>query len=134
MTSENEHRKIIKELLEDLNEKIRNDLLLQRQKIIGFSTSELSCNLFALLLHKKNMIPMGFNVNHRFFVSEKSAKNKFNFDFPNKSKLLTFLVEQERHRTLLCYGKDKDKKTVENAIKIMLSIKKIIEEVMEELL
>ena len=111
MTSENEHRKIIKELLEDLNEKIRNDILVQRQKIIGFSTSEISCNLFALLLHKKNLIPMGFNINHRFFVSDKSARNKFNFDFPSKNKLLSMLVDQEKHRTLLCYGKDKDRKT-----------------------
>ncbi len=128
MASENEHIRTIKELLEDLNEKIREDTIVQRQKIVGFSTSEISCNLFAIFLHRKNLIPMGFNVNHRFFVSEKSSRLKFNFDFPQKGKILGLLIDQERCRSLLCYGKEKERMTVETSIKTMLSIKKIVED------
>ncbi|MCD6591194.1 MAG: hypothetical protein J7K72_04450 [Candidatus Aenigmarchaeota archaeon] len=128
MTSEDEHKKIIKELLDDLNEKIRNDLIVERQKIVGFTTSEISCNFLALLLHRKNLISPGFNVNHRFFISEKIARKKFDFDFPFKEKLIPLLVEQERYRILLCYGRDKKRDVVEKAIKVMLTIKKIIEE------
>ena len=71
MTSLEEHKKIVRELFEDINEKIRAELLLDRQKIVGFAASEASCNLFAIFLHKNNLITPGFNVNHRFFSSEK---------------------------------------------------------------
>lgn len=132
MTSEEEHKKTIRELINDINEKIRSDLILERQKLIGFATSEISCNLFALLLHKKNIISPGFNVNHRFFVSEKAALNKFNFEFPEKNKLIQLLVSQEKHRILLCYGKEKDRKIVEKAIEIMHSIKALVENITGE--
>ncbi|MBU0898402.1 MAG: hypothetical protein KKB03_02690 [Nanoarchaeota archaeon] len=132
MTSEEEHRKNVKELLEDINEKIRSNLIVERQKLIGFSTSEISCNLLALLLHKKNLISPGFNVNHRFFVSEKTAKERFDFDFPQKKKLLDLLVEQEKCRTLLCYGREKEKKLVEKSIENMNKIKEIVQEIIGE--
>ena len=77
MTSIEDHKNSIKELIKDINEKIRSDLLVERQKLIGFSASEAACDLFALLLHKKSLISPGFNVNHRFFVSEKSAEERF---------------------------------------------------------
>ena len=127
MTSAEEHIKNIKELLKDINEKVRSDLIVERQKLIGFAVSEISCDLFALLLHKRNLIPPGFNVNHRFFSSEKSARERFDFDFPRKNELIKLLVSQENYRTLLCYGKSKERKVVENAIENMQRIKSIIE-------
>lgn len=132
MTSEEEHRKIIRELIEDLNEKIRSDLIVQRQKIVGFSTSEISCNLLELFLHRNNLVSPGFKVNHRFFTSEKSAIKKLGFDFPEKNTLISFLISQEKYRTLLCYGRNKDRETVEESIKTMQSIKKAIEKEMGE--
>lgn len=74
MTTIKEHKKIIRELENDLNEKIRRNLLAKRQKIVGFATSEGSTNLFALLLHEKKLIPPGTNINHRYFASEKRLK------------------------------------------------------------
>ena len=122
-----EHIKNAKELLKDIDEKVRSDLISERQKLIGFAASEISCDLFAILLHKKNLVTPGFNVNHRFFASEKSARERFAYDFPNKSELLPLLIRQENYRNLLCYGKSKDRKIVEDAIKNMQKIKSIIE-------
>lgn len=132
MTSVEEHVKNIKELLNDINEKARSDLIVERQKIIGFAASEISCDLLALFLHKRNLILPGFNVNHRFFSSEKSARERFDFDFPDKNKLIKLLVSQENYRTLLCYGKSKKRKVVEGAIENMQQIKDVIEKLTGE--
>jgi ADP-heptose:LPS heptosyltransferase len=127
MASPEEHLRNIRELIKDINEKIRSDLIVERQKIIGFATSEITCDLFALLLHKKNLISPGFNVNHRFFSSEKSARERFNFDFPKKAELIPLLVSQENYRILLCYGRSKERKIIEEAIENMLKVKRIVE-------
>ena len=95
MTTEEEHKTIQDELEEDLNEKISRGIIGKRQKLIGFSTSEASANLFARLLHKLSLISPGFNVNHRFFASLERAKEKFGFELQNKDKILELLVKQE---------------------------------------
>ncbi len=127
MAAVEEHIKNARELLKDIDEKIRSDLIAERQKIIGFAASEISCDLLAILLHKKNLITPGFNVNHRFFASEKSARERFEYNFPGKSELIPLLVSQENYRALLCYGKSKEKKKAEEAIQNMQKIKSIIE-------
>lgn len=132
MTSEEEHRRSIKELLDDISEKVRADLLIERQKLIGFSASEASCNMLALLLHKKDLITPGFNVNHRFFVSENIAEERLDFDFPDKGLLIGLMVKQERYRTLLCYGRSKEKKVIQEAIANMNRIRQAIERLLGE--
>lgn len=132
MTTIEEHLAIIKELEEDINEKIRAGLLLRRQKIIVFSTSESATNYFALLLHKKNLIPSGFNVNHLWFVSEKKAYEHYPADFPSKKEIISLLVKQEDLRQKLCYGKDKDLSLVEEAVRNFFKLKKLVEKELGE--
>jgi hypothetical protein len=127
MTTIEEHKEIAKEFIEDINEKIRANLILDRQKIIGFATSESATNLFAVFLHSKNLIESSFSINHRFFVSLRIAERKFDFDFPNKEKLLNLLVNQEDFRNKICYGKKKNLEIVNNAIENLFEIKKIID-------
>lgn len=127
MTLIEAHKENVKELVEDIEEKLRADITTKRQKLIGFACSEASCELLAILLHKNNLIDPGFNINHRFFASEKIAQNRFNFEFPSKNKLIPFLIKQEEYRNLLCYGKPKDKTLVTECIKTLFEIKKIIE-------
>jgi hypothetical protein len=127
MTLIETHKENARNLIEDIEEKLRLDVAIKRQKLIGFACSEASCDLLAILLHKKNLISPGFNINHRFFASEKIAKNKFDFDFPEKNNLISFLVKQDEFRTLLCYGKPKETKLVTDCIKNLFEIKKIIE-------
>ena len=132
MTTMEEHRKIINEFLDDINEKIKANLLVERQKIIGFSASEASVNLFAIFLHKRNLIEPGFNVNHRHFGSLRMAENVFNFNFSNKDKILNLLVSQESYRNRLCYGKEKDASIVNSTIKNLFELKNLIDSELEE--
>jgi len=127
MTTIEEHRKIIKEFVDDINEKIKAGLLVERQKIIGFSSSEAATNMFAVYLHERKLVEPSFSVNHRFFASKRIAELKFNFDFPLKERLFELLVAQEMYRNKLCYGRSKDEKIVSDAIKNLFEIKKLIE-------
>ena len=128
MTTVEEHKKIIKEFLDDINEKIKAELLVERQKIVGFAASEASVNLFAVLLHKNNLVESSFNVNHRYFASKKIAERRFNFDFANKDKIFNLLVNQEDYRNRLCYGKEKKADIVNSAITNLFELKKLVEE------
>lgn len=127
MTTIEEHKAIIKEMEEDIKEKIRADLLLQRQKIIGFSTSEGATNCFAFFLHKNNLISSGFNVNHLWFASERKAEERFHFEFSSKKEILPLMVKQEDLRQKLCYGRNKDLSLVKQAVDNFFTIKKLIE-------
>lgn len=127
MTTIEEHEEIVKEYMDDINEKIRAGLVLDRQKIIGFAASEASTNLFAIFLHSKNLIEPSFSVNHRFFASEKIAEKKFNIYFSNKKKLIGLLVKQEDYRSKLCYGKKKNPEIVNSAIENLFKIKNMVD-------
>lgn len=127
MTTIEEHKKTVKEFLDDINEKIKANLLVERQKLIGFSASEAAANLFALFLHLKRFVEPSYSLNHRFFASKKIAEKTFNFDFVNKEKLIELLVKQEEFRNKLCYGRDKSSEVVHSAIKNLFEIKKIVD-------
>ncbi len=70
---------------------------------------------------------MLFKVLHRFFASEKSARDRFVYSFPRKNELIPLLISQENYRTLLCYGKSKERKKIGEAVQNMQKIKSIIE-------
>lgn len=134
MTTYENHKHIVKNLIEDIDEKIKSQKIIERQKIIGFTVSEASVNLIAILLRKKDLISSGFMLNHRYFASKKRTIEKLPFDFNNKEKIINLLVNIEEGRQRLCYGKDKSKEEVEKAIKELFQLKKIIEkEIGEEI-
>ena len=119
MPSIEEHQKIVKELIDDIEEKIRLGLVFQRQKIIGFAVSEAATNLFALFLHKHALISPGFHINHSFFASTKRAEDTFPFSFDHKEDILKKLIRIEELRNRLCYGRDKEAKEVEEGIELL---------------
>ncbi len=128
MASVEEHEKTARELIEDIEEKIRLNLVVKGQKLIGFAVSEASTNLFAIFLHKNKLITSGFHINHSFFVSEKRAEKVFNFDFKNKKEVIQILVKIENLRNRPCYGREKEPKEVNEAIQLLFKLKKILEE------
>lgn len=128
MPSIEEHEKIAKELIEDIEEKIRLNLVAQRQKIIGFAVSEAASNLFAAFLHKKGLITIGFNLNHSFFASAQRVERTFPFDFSNKKEILAALVRIEELRNRLCYGREKEATEVQEAISLLFKLKNFVEE------
>ena len=133
MTTISEHKKNIQEFLDDINEKIRANLLVERQKIVGFAASEAAVNLFAVLLHAHHLVEPGFAVNHRYFASEKIAESRFSFPIPKKKELLSLLVGQEQYRNELCYGRAKEAALVNSAVKNLYALKRIIDELVGDL-
>ena len=127
MTSIDEHKNSAASLINDIEEKLRARTAAERQKLIGFACSEASCDLLAILLHKKSLIDPGFNINHRFFSSDRIAAEKFVFAFPSKDRLISLMIKQEECRNFLCYGKQKEEKFVIKCIKNLFEIKKVIE-------
>ncbi len=128
MPSIEEHEKTAKELIDDIEEKIRLGIVAKRQKIIGFAVSEASTNLFAIFLHRKKLIEPGFNINHSFFISQKRAENTFPYEFTNKKEILNLLVKIEELRNRLCYGREKDAKEAKEAIDLIFKLKSLLEE------
>lgn len=132
MASIEEHKKAIAAFEKEIKQKIMQNELIEQQKIIGFATSEGSANCMALLLRKKELVPSGFEINHRWFASERIAQQHLPFDFPAKSDLLSNLVRQEALRTKLCYGKEKPLREVQEAIKLFFDLKQKVEEAVNE--
>jgi len=84
--------------------------------------------------HKKELVSTGFRANHRYFSSLRKAEEYVNFDFPQKKEILELMIQQQKLRDILCYGKEKDLKIVEEAIRNLQKIKEIItKELGEEL-
>lgn len=134
MTSLQEHKNNIKHLFDDINEKIRAHLLVERQKIIGFVASEAATNLLEYYLHKKEVISSGFQVNHNHFASEKRAERTLEFEFSHKKEIIALMVKQEELRDFLCYGKEKSVEKVQEAITNAQKLKQVIEQELGEIL
>ncbi len=132
MPAAEEHIKSARRLLRDVEDKVKADTIVEMQKLIGFACSEAACDMFALMLHRKHHIAPGFNVNHRFFASQRIAGKRFGFDFPHKNTLLDLLVRQENFRILLCYGRERDRQVVEDCIRNVYQIKALAEEIITE--
>ncbi len=130
MTSPEEHKNNFKQFMNDINEKIRANLLIERQKIIGSSASEASTNLIEYFFHKKNLVQDGFQLNHNYFASEKRAKRYLDFEFINKKELIELMVNQEEFRNILCYGKEKN---IEKIKEVINNLNKIINLIKEQL-
>lgn len=126
MTSLLEHKNNFNQFLDDINEKIRANLLLERQKLIAFAASEAATNLLEYYLHRKDLISSSLTLNHNHFSSEKRASRTLEFDFPHKKEILDLMVKQEKLRDLLCYGKEKQVDKVLEAINNVQNLKKII--------
>lgn len=128
MPSIEEHEKTAKELIDDIEEKIRLDLVGKRQKIIGFAVSEAASNLFAVFLHKKNLIDTGFNLNHSFFSSIQRAERTFPSEFLHKKEIFAALVRIEELRNRLCYGREKEASEAQEAVSLLFKLKSLLEE------
>ncbi len=131
MTSIEEHEHAADELIRDIEEKVRFHLLARRQRIVGLAASEAAVNLFAALLHKRNLIGPGTNINHRAFKSMKMAREQYGLGLPHGDELLMFLVAQEDFRDKLCYGKAKDESVVQEAVRNLFELKRLIESIQE---
>lgn len=71
--------------------------------------------LLSIVLHTKNIIDEGFQINHRWFKSNRVGE-KFP-EFENKESIMIKMVDLENLCEVLAYGAEKPVEKIEEAVK-----------------
>lgn len=121
------HLKNLKESFEVIEESIEKGLV-ERQRNIGFNTSAACVDMLEMLLHKNSLIDPGFVIKHEWFKSQNKIKEKFPFDFPKKSEIISLISKIEEKRDVLCYGKPQKIETLQEVVKNFNELKKKFKE------
>lgn len=121
-----DHLRNIKESLEVIEESIQKGVQ-ERQRNIGFNTSVAAVEMLEVFLHKINLINPGTVLKHDLFNSIKKAKEKLNFNFPEKEKIINLISDIETKRNLLCYGKPQPLSAVESVLESFNKLKTLFE-------
>ena len=122
-----DHLRNIKESLEVIEESIQKGIQ-ERQRNIGFNTSVAAAEMLEVYLHKKDLINPGLAIKHEWFSSIKNAKERLNFDFENKEKIIELLNKIELKRNILCYGKIQPIEDTEEILGYFNEIKSLFED------
>lgn len=120
------HKLILRESLDVIKESIR-DGIIGRQRTIGFHCSAALMDMLEIYFHSKNLIGPGTKIQHDFFSSERKALEKMPKDFENKKKIIDILVQIEKKRNVLCYGKGQEKAYVEEYIELFNRARRIFD-------
>jgi hypothetical protein len=75
------------------------------QRIVGLHASRGIIELLSAYLHKKKLVDKGFQLNHRWFKSDRVSKRLPGFD--NKDKIIRKMIELEQLSEKLSYGSPK---------------------------
>ncbi len=86
------------------------------QRIIGLHASRGIIELLSNYLHKNKLVKPGFQLNHRWFKSNK-INDKLP-EFSNKEEIISSLIKLENLCEKLSYGKKKPIEEIEAAIKL----------------
>ena len=101
----------------------------ESQRILGAHASRGITELLSAYLHKINKIEPGFQINHRWFKSEKVGE-RFP-DFPNKSSIIPKMVKLENMSENLTYGSQKSEKEMKRIIELLNELEKLLKRVFE---
>ena len=111
MTPIEEHKKKIKEHLEEINDAIE-DGIENKPITIGFHCSACSLQLLELYLHNINKISIGKIIKHDWFKrptpeqkKEPLIDRKLPVNFDNKNEIYNLIYSLEKERNILMYGK-----------------------------
>jgi hypothetical protein len=133
MTTIDEHKKKIKEHLEEIEDAIKEGIE-NKPVTIGFHTSACAIQFLELYLHIINKITISKIVKHDWFKrpQEKQKKEplierKLNADFYKKKEIYNLIYSLEEDRTILMYGKPAEKQ-IKNIINNFLKLKEIFME------
>jgi hypothetical protein len=96
------------------------------QRNLGYNISQASIELLSIYLLKLKLVTVSINFDHRIFKSSDAIKTKISFDFPEKSKILDVMKRVEEKRNILCYGKRKTIKEIEEMIKLYNDLKMLL--------
>jgi len=126
-----EHEDAYKEHLENINKCVEEGVV-DNQRNIGYNVSQGSVELFAIYLHKLNLVQSsGDQFNHRVFKSRFLSEKKIPLEFPEKKKILELMKKIELERNALCYGKRKSEKRVGEIVRDFQKLRKLINEVLK---
>ena len=121
------HKRGIAESTEAIRECVRKGVE-KWQRTVGFHCSAAAVDIFEVWLHQQRIIDPGMNVKHEWFSSLDKVRKRFPMTFPRKEKVLQLMVELEKKRNLLCYGKQQPRETVESYIESFNAIRDVLRE------
>lgn len=133
MTSIEEHKKKIKEHLDEIDDAINEDLE-KKPVTIGFHCSACALQFLELYLHISNKISIGKIIKHDWFKKpqegqkiEPLIERKLKSEIPKKQEIYDLIYELEEQRNLLIYGKP-IKEQIKKVLDDFLKIKSIFQE------
>jgi len=127
MTSIEEHKKKIKEHLDEIDDALEEGIE-KKPVTLGFHCSACSLQFLELYLHSINKISIGKIIKHDWFKRptpeqkrEPLIERKFPINFPKKEEIYDLIYGLEEERNVLMYGKpakDQVKKVLSNFLKL----------------
>jgi hypothetical protein len=136
MTSIDEHKKKIKEHLEEIGDAIEEGIE-NKPVTIGFHCSACSIQFLELFLHVTNRIPVGKIVKHDWFKrpspeqkKEHLIERKLQVNFERKNEIYALIYDLEEERNILMYGKP-TKEQIKKVLSIFLKLKGIFENLLK---
>lgn len=136
MTSIIEHKKKIKEHLEEIEDAIEEGIE-KKPATLGFHCSACSIQLLELYLHILNNIPIGKILKHDWFKRPKLEQKreplierKLEVEFPQKKVLYDLLYKIEENRNNLVYGKS-NREQIKKVLDYFLQFKELIFRLLE---
>lgn len=99
------------------------------QRIVGLHASRGITELLSLYLHRKKLVDEGFQLNHRWFKSERVSEKLPNFS--KKKEIVDKMVRMENLCETLSYGSQKPEKKIEDALRLFKELEDMIKGMME---
>lgn len=88
----------------------------EMQTTIGFHCSNIAVNMLEIYLHKLKILPADNILKHEWFASKNKIREKLDFEFKGKDRILDLMFKIEERRNILCYGK---KQKIEETNKVL---------------
>ena len=133
MTSIEEHKKKIKEHLDEIDDAI-NEGIEKKPITIGFHCSACSIQFLELYLHIINKLSIGKVIKHDWFKKPKIEQKKealierkLSLDFSRKEEIYGLIYSLEEERNSLMYGKPAEEQ-IKRVINNFLKLKEIFNE------
>ena len=133
MTSVEEHKRKIKEHLDEINDAIEQGIE-DKPITLGFHCSACVLELLELYLHIKNKLPLEKIIKHDWFKKPKPEQKKdplierhLPIQFEKKEELYELIYDIEEERNSLLYGKPQKEQTK----KVLEKFQEFKEKIME---
>lgn len=100
------------------------------QRIVGTHASRAIVELLSMSLHKKKLVDEGFQLNHRWFKTEKVADRLP--EFKNKVEIVKGMVALENSSETLSYGAPRPVESTKRVVELFNELEEKIKAMMNE--